>query len=53
MNTTVKDLLKQHQEAGVHFAVAINQQFVPRSAYQTTPLSDGDCVDIIVPMQGG
>lgn len=35
------------------FAVALNRNFVPRSAYATTYLSENDMVEIITPMQGG
>lgn len=35
------------------FAITINNRFIPRTAYKTTSLSDGDRVDMIVPMQGG
>lgn len=34
-------------------AVAINQQFIPKTSYASTILSQGDCIDILVPMQGG
>lgn len=36
-----------------NFAVAVNHQFIPRSHYDKTPLSDGDHIDVIAPMQGG
>ena len=36
-----------------HFAVAINDQLVPRTAWRSTRLNQDDRVDIIVPMQGG
>lgn len=42
---------KNHIDA--HFAIAINNRFIPRTTYKTTLLSDGDRVDMIVPMQGG
>ena len=35
------------------FAVAINQQFIPRSRYDVTTLKKGDDVEILAPMQGG
>lgn len=34
-------------------AAAVNGEFVPRSAYDTTALDDGDCVDIVKPVGGG
>lgn len=35
------------------FAVAINQQFIPRSQYSVTLLKSNDRIEIIFPMQGG
>lgn len=35
------------------FAVMINQQFVPRSAYDATFLQEQDRITIILPNQGG
>ncbi|AZZ89767.1 sulfur carrier protein ThiS [Hahella sp. KA22] len=39
--------------AGVGFAVAINGEFVPRSAYAQTKVSAGDLVDVVAPVAGG
>ena len=36
-----------------HFAIAVNRTFVARQAYSAVTLREGDCVDWIVPMQGG
>lgn len=36
-----------------NFAIAINEQFIPRSAYANTELQSGDRVELLVPMQGG
>ena len=35
------------------FAVAINEVFVPKSAYAETWLADGDRIELVIPMQGG
>lgn len=35
------------------FAVALNGEFVPKSAYATTQLKDGDKLDIVSPIGGG
>lgn len=45
-------LLKNHYE-GEHMAIAVNYQFIPRSAFDNTILAEGDRIDVIVPMQGG
>ena len=34
-------------------AVAINQEFVPRSQYDQRQLMDGDQIDIVKPVGGG
>lgn len=36
-----------------YFAVAINKNFIPRTAYATSFFNEDDCVDIVMPMQGG
>ena len=35
------------------FSVAVNKRFVPKAEYGHTLLKEGDCVDIVTPMQGG
>jgi sulfur carrier protein len=50
---SLQDLLIEQQVVEQHFAVAINNKHVPRTAYATTILKMDDRVDIIVPMQGG
>ncbi len=35
------------------FAVALNDTFVPRSAYDQTSVQEGDRLEIVAPMQGG
>lgn len=34
-------------------AVAVNETFVPRKAYKTTILQQGDTVEVVAPMPGG
>lgn len=50
---TLDEFLKAHQLCSAHFAVAINEQFIPRAAYSITMLNAGDRLFFIVPMQGG
>ena len=50
---SLRDLLIQNNYIEQHYAVAINNQLLPRSAYSSTLLNPGDRIDIIVPMQGG
>jgi sulfur carrier protein len=35
------------------FAAAINMNFVPKTRYRDTPLTDGDRIDVIAPVTGG
>jgi sulfur carrier protein len=44
-------LARNHKE--LHFAIVINNQFIPRTYYSTTLLDENDQIEIIVPMQGG
>lgn len=41
---------EQHQQS---FAVARNGDFVGKSDYQQTGLKQGDCIDVLFPIQGG
>lgn len=50
---SLQEFLLHKNHIDLHFAIAINNQFIPRKAYSTTLLHEGDRVDIIVPMQGG
>ena len=45
--------LQQWQLDSQSFAVAVNQQFIPKAHYATTNLKQGDEVELLVPMQGG
>lgn len=36
-----------------HFAVALNCQIIPKSKYESTPLSEGDKVEIVHAVGGG
>ncbi|WP_419418464.1 sulfur carrier protein ThiS [Legionella sp. D16C41] len=50
---SLHDFLLANNQTDEHFAVALNNEFVPRNAYQTITLKPNDRIDIIVPMQGG
>lgn len=53
-NKTLQELLVEQGLAEQQsFAIAINQNFIPRASYATQLLQDNDEVDIIIPMQGG
>ena len=50
---SLDELLEQMQDLPENFAVAINENFVPRIAYSGTKVEAGDDVELLVPMQGG
>lgn len=47
------ELLRTKEFFAEHMAVAVNNQFVPKSLRATTQLQNNDRIDLIVPMQGG
>lgn len=40
-------------DTGDQFAVALNNEFVPKSQYSSTTLVTGDTLDIVTPVGGG
>ncbi len=51
--TLLSDALQDWGYADSKIAVAINQEFVPRSAYAERSLSNNDQIDIVRPVGGG
>ena len=53
--TTVADLIAElgHDPAGRGVAAAVNGEVVPRSAWPSTGVSDGDRVEILTAIGGG
>ena len=49
----VLEAISLWQLTGKTFAIAVNEQFIPKTVYADTPLTNGDSVEIVVPMQGG
>jgi sulfur carrier protein len=49
----VDALLSELEYEGTHFAIALNCDVLPRSAWAETPLHPGDEIEIITPRQGG
>jgi sulfur carrier protein len=49
----VDALLSELEYEGTHFAIAVNFDVLPRSAWAQTPLQPGDEIEIITPRQGG
>ena len=52
---TLKDLLERLSidPTQIGVAVAINQQVIPRAAWGSHPLAEGDKVEIVYARQGG
>jgi len=51
--TRVDALLGELDYEGVHLAVAVNYDVVPRARWAETSLNEGDAVEILTPRQGG
>ena len=51
--STLQDLLETKGYADKIVAVAVNQNFVPKSNYDAHIITDGDTIEIVAPMQGG
>lgn len=49
---SIYDYLVQAEVTG-RFLIVINDEIVPKSAYQTTVLNEGDRLDIMSPISGG
>lgn len=50
---TVTQLLASLPPRPTRYAVAINENFIPKSAYDSTFVQDGDRLELLVAMQGG
>jgi sulfur carrier protein len=50
---SIDALLSELEYEGTHFAIALNFDVLPRSAWAQTPLKNGDAIEIITPRQGG
>jgi sulfur carrier protein len=49
----VDALLSELDYEGTHFAIALNFDVLPKSAWAQTQLKSGDEIEIITPRQGG
>lgn len=52
-NTSIAEAIGSWELLDQSFAIAVNEQFIPKSAYDSTHLQEGDRVELLVPMQGG
>ncbi|MHB0834794.1 MULTISPECIES: sulfur carrier protein ThiS [unclassified Corynebacterium] len=51
--TTITELLDEQNIAADGTAVAVSEQVVPRSQWESTPLTEGATVEILTAVQGG
>ena len=51
--STVAQLLEEKDIAPDGTAVAVAEQVIPRSQWETTPLTEGAAVEILTAVQGG
>lgn len=50
---TISELLTQLGYESGFIAVAVNDEFVPKSEHATFTLSENATIDVVAPMQGG
>ncbi|PCH98053.1 MAG: thiamine biosynthesis protein ThiS [Rhodobacteraceae bacterium] len=51
--TVLSDALIELGYKDAKIATALNEVFIPAALRKTTPLNDGDRLEIVAPMQGG
>ena len=49
----LEDLIRELDIQAPNFAIALNQQVVPKSKYATTPIQENDEVEIVHAVGGG
>lgn len=53
LDLNVAQLVATMSLAGKRFAVELNGEIVPKSGHATTPLRDGDQLEVVVAVGGG
>lgn len=51
--TYLQDFLNQEDYTSLLFAIAVNKKLIGRQFYSNLLLKNNDCIDVIMPMQGG
>lgn len=51
--SSITDAINDWQLVDRSFAVAVNDEFIPKSAYADVSLIEGDRIELLIPMQGG
>jgi sulfur carrier protein len=52
-STSVRELVRAVSDRETGIAVAVNNEVVPRSGWDSTAVTDGDRVDVVTAVQGG
>ena len=52
-SNTLAELVRELDIHAPHFAMALNFQVVPKSQYESTPIKEGDKVEIVHAVGGG
>lgn len=52
-SSTLTELVQELEITAPHFAMALNQQVIPKSQYSDTALKEGDKVEIVHAVGGG
>ena len=52
-STNLADLVKELDIQAPNFAMALNQQVVPRSKYESTAIKENDQIEIVLAVGGG
>ena len=53
-NTSLEKFLKKNfSNLSLSYAVALNNEFVPRSSYQDIIINDGDKIEVVTAQPGG
>ncbi|HEX2903332.1 MAG TPA: sulfur carrier protein ThiS [Jatrophihabitans sp.] len=50
---SLQELVRSISDRDTGIAVAVNSAVVPRSSWPSTPVNDGDRVDVVTAVQGG
>lgn len=53
VGSSIVDAINEWQLEQQSFAIALNEEFVPKSSYSSIALQDGDRLEVLIPMQGG
>lgn len=51
--SVLSQLLEQKVSQAEKFAVAVNEEFIPKANYDSVNLTDGDQIELVMPMSGG